>query len=148
MALSSFMPSTTGLEAYSHALETVADNFANLRTVGYRSAETMFYTLLGSAPVVKNVNSGIASSRADIQGVGYYDRVNILDPGVIYNTGGFYDVAISGNENAFFQLKDSGGKLFYSRAGNFSTRTENGITYLVNGNGLKVQGFPATDGKA
>lgn len=147
MALNSFMPSTTGMEAQSHAMGQVATNIANMRTVGYRSNETMFYTLLGSNPVVKSHNSGIASSRADIQGVGYYDRTNILDAGVVVSTGQNYDVAISGQDNAFFMLKDPFNHTYYSRAGDFSTRTENGVTYLVNSNGLKVQGFPSIDGK-
>ncbi len=147
MALSSFMPSTTGMEAQSHALGQVATNIANMRTVGYKSNQTMFYSLLGSNPVVKGNNSGLSSSRADIQGVGYYDRTNILDGGVVTSTGNNYDVAISGNENAFFTLKDAFNNTYYSRAGDFSTRTENGVTYLVNSSGLKVQGFPSIDGK-
>ncbi len=147
MALSSFMPSTTGMEAQSHALGQVATNIANMNTVGYKSNQTMFYTLLGSNPVVKSTNNGLSSSRSDIQGVGYYDRTNILDGGVITSTGNNFDVAISGNDNAFFTLKDSFNNLYYSRAGDFSTRTENGVTYLVNSSGLKVQGFPSIDGK-
>lgn len=147
MALNSFMPCTTGLEAQSHALGEVATNIANMRTVGYKSNKTMFYSLLGSNPVVKSHNSGIASSRADIAGVGYYDRTNILDSGIVSATGNNYDVAISGNDNAFFTLRDNFGYTYYSRAGDFSTRTENGVTYLVNSSGLKVQGFPSVNGK-
>lgn len=147
MALSIFIPSSTGMEAQSHALGTISTNIANISTVGYKSNQTMFYTLLGSNPVVKSNASGISSSRVDIDGVGYYDRTNILDPGNIQTTGNNYDVAISDNDNAFFYLKDPYNNDFYSRAGNFSTRTENGVTYLVNQNGLKVQGFPSLDGK-
>lgn len=147
MALSSFLPSTTGLEAQSHALGQVATNIANMRTVGYKANETMFYTLLGSNPVVKSTNTGLYSSRADIQGVGYYDRTNILNGGLVSTTGNNYDVAISGNENAFFTLRDSFNNVYYSRAGDFSTRTENGVTYLVNSGGLKVQGFPSINGQ-
>ncbi len=147
MALSSFMPSTTGLEAQGHALGEVATNIANMRTVGYKSNQTMFYSLLGSNPVVKSHNSGIASSRADIAGVGYYDRTNILDGGIVTTTGHNYDVAISGNSNAFFTLRDNFGNMYYSRAGDFSTRTEGGVTYLVNSGGLKVQGFPSIEGR-
>ena len=147
MALSLFMPSTTGMEAQSHALEQVATNIANMNTVGYKSNETMFYSLLGSNPVVKSTNTGLTSSRADIQGVGYYDRTNVLDSGVVVSTGNNFDVAISGNDNAFFTLKDAYNNVYYSRAGDFGVQTENGVTYLVNGNGLKVQGFPSIEGE-
>lgn len=143
MALSIFTPSVTGMDAQSHAMGTVSTNLANMRTIGYRSSETMFYTLLGSKPMVQSNASGIAGSRADIDGVGYYDRTNMTRNGIVTSTGRAYDVAINGNSNAFFALKDSAGKTFYSRAGDFSTRTENGTTYLVNNSGLKVQGFPA-----
>ena len=147
MALSLFTPSTTGMEAQSHALGQVSTNIANMRTVGYKSNETMFYTLLGSSPTVKSHNSGISSSRADIMGVGYYDRTNILQKGSIATTGNNYDVAISGAENAFFDVVDAGGYHYYTRAGDFRTQTENGVTYLVNNGGLRVQGFAAINGK-
>ncbi len=147
MALKGFIPSTTGMQAYAHSLGQISTNIANISTVGYRTNETMFYTLLGANPVVKNNNAGISSSRVDIEGVGYYDRTNVLDQGQVSATGQPYDVAINGNENSFFLLKDAYGKDYYSRAGNFGTLTQNGVTYLVNQNGLKVQGFPSLNGK-
>ena len=39
MALSIFTPSVSGMEAQSHALGTASTNFANMRTVGYKSSE-------------------------------------------------------------------------------------------------------------
>ena len=146
MALGLFMPSTTGMEAQSHALGQVSTNIANMRTVGYKSNETMFYTLLGSTPTVKSHNSGISSSRADIMGVGYYDRTNILQGGEITMTGNNYDVAISGISNAFFEVVDYANNHYYTRAGDFSTQTEDGVTYLVNSGGLRVQGFASING--
>ena len=146
MALNGFIASTTGMLAQSHAMSQISTNIANIRTVGYRTNETMFYTLLGSNPVVKSNGSGLSSSRVDVEGVGFYDRTNVLDQGSVYSTGNNYDVAINGNENSFFLLKDSYGDDYYSRAGNFSTLTQNGTTYLVNQNGLYVQGFPSING--
>lgn len=143
MALSIFFPSVSGMEAQSHAMSTVSTNIANMRTTGYKSSDTMFYTLLGSNPVVKGNNSGIYSSRADVHGVGYYDRTNVTKQGIIASTGQTYDVAINSTGNAFFLVKDSGGKSYYTRAGNFETRTMDGKTYLITPNGYKVQGFPA-----
>lgn len=142
MVLYAFMPSVTGMEAQSHALGQVSTNIANMTTVGYKSNETMFYTLLGSQPTVKSNQSGLSSSRVDIAGVGHYDRTNIERQGVVVNTSNNFDVAISGTGNAFFSVKDRySGDIYYTRAGNFSTRTTDGTTYLVNGNGLRVQGF-------
>lgn len=146
MALSMFIPSTTGMEAYSHAIGQVSTNIANIQTVGYKSNQTMFYTLLGSNPVVKSNASGNWSSRVDVQGVGYYDRTNVTSEGSLATTGNNYDVAINNNGNAFFTLKDPYNNTYYTRAGNFETRTENNVTYLISQNGLKVQGFPALEG--
>ena len=144
MALSIFFPSVTGMNAQSEAMGTVSDNIANMRTTGYKSADTMFQTLLGSQPATRNNASGLASSRADIMGVSSYTRYNILDMGVISSTGNPYDVALN-EQNAFFMIDDGYDGLYYSRAGDFSTRVENGMTYLVNSSGYYVQGFAANE---
>lgn len=143
MALSSFTPSVSGMEAQSHALQTVSTNFANMRTIGYKPNETMFKTLLGTTPNFSNTVDEMSSSRVNINGVSYYDRTLVNKQGTITATGNNYDVAING-ENAFFEVKDSAGKIYYTRAGDFTTQTQNGITYLVNNSGYKVQGFPAS----
>lgn len=141
------MPSVTGMDAQSHALQTVSTNIANITTVGYKSSETLFYTMLGSTPVVKSNQSGLSSSRVDIHGVGYYDRTGVTQQGQVTASNNNYDVAINGTGNAFFSLKDRySGDIYYSRAGDFTTTTTNGQTYLVNNNGLRVQGFPALEG--
>lgn len=145
MALSIFTPSCSGMSAQSQALETVSTNIANIRTTGYKVSETMFYTLLGSQPIVKGNQAGLSSSHTDIDGVGYYNR-NLIDmQGVVTSTGNNYDVAINGTGNAFFMVKD-GEDVYYTRAGDFETRTVDGKTYLITSGGLRVQGFPALEG--
>ena len=145
MALSIFTPSCSGMSAQSQAVETVSTNIANIRTTGYKVSETMFYTLLGSQPIVKGNQAGLSSSHTDIDGVGYYNR-NLIDmQGVVTSTGNNYDVAINGTGNAFFMVKD-GEDVYYTRAGDFETRTVDGKTYLITSGGLRVQGFPALEG--
>lgn len=145
MALSIFTPSCTGMTAQSQALSTVSTNIANLRTTGYKVSETMFYTLLGSQPIVKGNQAGLSSSHTDIDGVGYYNRNLIDSQGVVTSTGGNYDVAINGTGNAFFMVR-GGDETYYTRAGNFETRTVDGKTYLITSGGYRVQGFPALEG--
>ena len=149
MALSIFTPSVTGMASQSHALETVSTNIANINTVGYKSSETMFYTMLGSIPVVKgNAASGLQSTRVDTQGVGYYDRTLITSQGQVVASNSSFDVAINGNSNAFFNVRDSySGDMYYTRAGNFRIQLTDGQPYLVANNGMRVQGFmPNEDG--
>ena len=143
MALSIFTPSATGMTAQSTALGTVSTNIANMNTTGYKTSETMFYTLLGSQPIAKG-HAGLSTSRTDIDGVGSYTRHLIDDQGLVTTTGNQYDVAINGTGNAFFTVKD-GADIYYTRAGNFGTRTIDGKTYLVTAGGLMVQGFPANE---
>ena len=142
MALSSFTPSVTGLEAQSQALGTVSTNIANMSTVGYRAVNTEFQTLLGRTPSTGNTKVGDATSRVGINGVRAYDRTQITRQGNITPTGENYDVALDVN-NGFFMVQDSGGKIYYTRAGNFTLRTDNGETYLIANNGYNVDGFKA-----
>ncbi len=142
MAISSFIASVTGMDAQSHAMGQVSTNIANMTTVGYKPTETMFYTLLGSEPSVKSNSLTMDSSvRADTNGVGYYDRTMVDLQGDISQTGNSFDVAINAS-NAFFVVNDDAGQAFYTRAGDFSTRVEDGNTYLVSSSGLRVQGYP------
>ena len=146
MALSIFTPSVSGMDAQSHAMSTISTNIANLNTVGYKKSSTSFYTLLGAEPVVKGNNSGLYSSRVDVDGVGYYDRTAVTTQGVVTSALGNYNVAINGTGNAFFQVNDAEGRPYYTRAGAFETRTMNGNTYLIASNGYTVQGFAALEG--
>lgn len=142
MALSIFTPSCSGMSAQSQALESVSTNIANIQTTGYKATQTMFYTLLGSQPVVRGNQAGISSSHTDIDGVGYYNRNLIDSQGLVATTGNNYDIAISGTGNAFFMVSD-GYNNYYTRAGNFEPRVSGDKTYLVTPGGLRVQGFPA-----
>ncbi|MDD4556811.1 MAG: flagellar hook-basal body complex protein [Alphaproteobacteria bacterium] len=144
MSLSNFYASISGMEAQSRAMQSVSMNIANMTTTGYKSNETMFSTLLGSQPAIKTNASGNYGSRSDIYGVSAYERTNILKQGTVASTGNNYDVAIN-RENAFFMVRDGYDNVYYSRAGNFSTLTEDGVTYMVNSSNMKVQGFEALE---
>ena len=147
MTIASFIPSVTGMNAMSHAQQTVAENIANMNTTGYKQNETLFYTLLGSSGlnVGNGLNSGLSSSRVSIDGVGYYDRTNIGIEGTVKTTGNVFDVAINGNSNAFFTLDDGYGNIYYTRAGDFQKLAQDDVVYLVSSGGLFVQGFQADE---
>ena len=149
MSIGSFFPAVTGMNAQSHALSQVSNNIIHSTTTGYKTTDTMFYTLLGSNPVVKNSDGNSSaskySSRADVHGVGTYDRVNISAQGLIQNTGNNYDAAITGNGNAFFVLEDDVGNRYYTRDGQFELANMSGSTLLVNYDGKMVQGYKALE---
>lgn len=146
MTIASFIPSVTGLSAMSHSLNTVADNIVNMNTTGYKQKNTLFNTMLGNKGFNYGAQSGLHSSRVAITGVNTWDRDNILQQGLINNTGRNFDVAISGNENAFFTVEDENGNIFYTRAGDFSKIVADGKTYLQTSGGLRVLGFKSISG--
>ena len=77
MALNMFMPAVTGMEAQSHAMGQIGTNISNITTVGYKTNETMFQTLLGSSSVNSSGQSANFTSRTGIMGVGYDSRTNL-----------------------------------------------------------------------
>lgn len=146
MTIASFIPSVTGLNAMSHSLNTVADNIVNMNTTGYKQKQTLFNTLLGNKGFNYGAQSGLHSSRVAITGVNTWDRDNVLQQGLINNTGNTFDVAIGDNNNAFFTVTDEVGNIFYTRAGDFSKITSQGTTYLQTNGGLHVLGFKSVSG--
>lgn len=147
MTLASFIPSVSGLNAMSTAQQSVAENIVNMNTAGYKQQQTLFYTMLGSSGINAGSQSGLHSSRVDITGVDAYNRTNIDVEGIARATGNTFDVAITGNSNAFFKLNDGYGNYFYTRAGDFKKSAQDGKTYLVSSGGLYVQGFQAINGE-
>lgn len=147
MTLASFIPSVSGMTAMATAQQSVSENIANMSTTGYKQNETLFHTLLGSSGLNVGSQSGLSSSRASICGVDTYNRTNIGIEGLVKATGNTFDVALSGNSNAFFMLNDGYDNLFYSRAGDFHTIDKEGKGYLMSSGGLYVQGFSAINGK-
>ena len=125
------MIGVTGLNANSEALSVASSNIANVNTVGYKSGQNNFSTLLADS-----MGSGDISS----QGVIATASQNVTQQGLLQTTQSPTDLAISGN--GFFvvnQLADGSGRVLYTRAGNF-TPDSNGD--LKNAAGLYLMGWP------
>jgi flagellar hook protein FlgE len=85
----------------------VADNIANVNTVGYKRAETEFTSLI--MPSTNGAyNSGSVASNA---------RRFITDPGSTTFTTSKTDLAVSGN--GYFLVSDTAGNIMLTRAGSF-----------------------------
>lgn len=127
----------SGLNASSTALATIANNLANLNTVGYKRSQTMFsdlfYQTIGSSgggnPI--QVGAGTAVGQVDTN----------FTPGSTDSTGVDTNVAIGGD--GFFIVQNSDGVTSYTRAGNFSKSKEG---FLQTADGQQVLGFPAVNG--
>lgn len=91
--------SLSGLFSFSRSLDTVSNNVSNMNTPGFRGSDTFF----------ENVNGGRGTS---VSGEGLRTSA-----GDVRQTGNATDLAIDGN--GFFILRDPGGNLHYTRAGQF-----------------------------
>mgnify|MGYP001277308979 CR=1 FL=1 len=114
----------SGLVAMSQKIAQIANDIANVQTVGYKSSEVTFRSFV--------TGSGNNSSG----GVNSTTRQNVGEQGLIEATGRNTDIAISGQ--GFFLVQDSAGSLHLSRDGTFSI-DKNGN--LVNAAGFKLSAW-------
>ncbi|MBZ5698043.1 MAG: flagellar hook protein FlgE [Acidobacteriia bacterium] len=132
----SFSIPLSGLNANSQDLSVIANNLANLNTVGYKDAvanfQDLFYQQIGTNGAGDPMQVGVGTTVGAIAGQ--------FTQGSIESTGVPTDVAIQGG--GFFTLVRNGLQE-YTRAGNFSVAA-NGS--LVTADGGLVQGFEAVNG--
>jgi flagellar hook protein FlgE len=134
--MASFYIPLTGLNADSTALNTIANDLSNMNTTGYKSHTVNFSDLfsqqLGSTgsgdPLQVGAGTQVASITTDFSN------------GSPDSTGVDTNVAIQGN--GFFVVSD-GQTQYLTRAGNFAVDATGN---MITPNGLKVMGYPATNG--
>lgn len=135
--MASFYIPLTGLESDSTALNTIANDLANMNTTAFKAQSTnfsdLFYQQIGSTgagdPIQVGAGVQVASNEID------------FTQGSINSTGNNIDVAMNGS--GFFVISNGNGGYEYSRAGDFSLDSNGN---LVTSNGLSVMGYPAVNG--
>lgn len=135
--MASFFIPLTGLQSDTTALNTIANNLANMNTTAFKSQSTqfadLFYQQIGSSgagdPIQVGAGTKVASNSTSFM------------QGSINSTGKATDVALNGN--GFFVIGNGQGGYELTRAGKFSMDT-NGD--LVSVSGLSVMGYPAVNG--
>ncbi|MGI6405901.1 MAG: flagellar hook-basal body protein [Syntrophaceticus sp.] len=124
-----------GMMAREAEVDVISNNMANVDTPGYRKDEAL------AASFPKMLLSRIAEQRAvvGVMGTGcIIDEVaTSFAEGTMRMTGHPFDLALHGNGNAFFTVRDEDGELLYTRNGNF-VLNENRM--LVTGTGDVVLG--------
>lgn len=135
--MASFSIPLTGLKADSVALNTVADNLANMNTTAFKAQTTnfadLFYQQIGSTGSGDPIQVGA--------GVKVASNSTSFTQGSLNSTGNATDVALNGN--GFFIIGNGGGAYELTRAGNFTQDTNGNI---VTSAGLSVMGYPAVNG--
>jgi flagellar hook protein FlgE len=127
----------SGLTASSTALSAIANNLANLNTVGYKESKAtfrdLFYQTLGTTGGGDPIQVGAGTAVGSM--------ATRFAPGSVDTTGVPTDVAIMGD--GFFVVEKDGLPQ-YTRAGNFQVGTDG---YLRTQNDQLVMGYPAQAGQ-
>jgi flagellar hook protein FlgE len=131
--INSLSSGTSGLASASKELAVVSDNLANSSTIGFKSSRAVFEETLSQSIVGGVGDVGLGSRVQAVQ--------RMITQGAITNTGVTTDLALEGA--GFFVVRGT----VSGRAGNYFTRagqfTVDRDGYLVNLQGLRVQGFNA-----
>src|SRR5579875_301873 len=126
----------SGLTASSTEMSVIANNLANLNTVGYKGSDVqfadLFYQNLGTNGSGDPLQVGAGTSVATTS-------IN-MNSGSPEATSVPTDVAIQGN--GFFVVQQNGTN-YYTRAGNFQVATDGS---LETANGEQVMGYAAVNG--
>jgi flagellar hook protein FlgE len=121
----------SALNANSIAVSAVGNDLANLDTTGYKTTEVAFETLMAQTMGGTNGFSlGMGTARP--QTITQYTQ-----GGLQTGLGGL-NAAVQGQ--GFFMVADGKGNTLYTRDGTFTTGASG---YLVDANGLRVQGWSA-----
>ncbi len=127
---SSMYTGASGLQAHGDAMQVIADNIANVNTVGFKSSRSNFSEVLGG--VIGRSRAGRGAIVASLQ--------TNFTQGSLLGTGVATDLAIRGE--GFFVVDgthDGVRGTYFTRAGQF---TLDGEGFMVTDNALKVQGYP------
>ncbi len=134
--MASFSIPLTGLEADSTALNTIANDLANMSTTAFKAQSTnfsdLFYQQVGSTGAGDPIQVGA--------GVRVASNETNFTAGTPNSTGVASDVALQGS--GFFVV-DDGSMQYLTRAGNFQTDSTGN---LITTNGMNVMGYPAPGG--
>lgn len=115
----------SGINTNGNAMNVIGDNIANINTVGFKSARSIFFDLLSAEIGGTKVGTGSRFAGA----------TRLFTQGGVETTNSPTDMTIQGR--GFFVLQDTQGANFYSRAGQFTLDKD---AVLVNPQGLAVQG--------
>jgi flagellar hook protein FlgE len=133
-----------GIKACQSKIDVVADNIANINTVGFKSSQVTFENVFsrtlssGSSP---SANLGGSNPMQIGLGVTISDISRNFTGGTIQSTGRSSDLNIGGN--GFFTVQNSDGSTYLTRAGNFTLNSDGGLTTAK---GLRVLGTAELNG--
>lgn len=130
----------TGIKTHSEGLSTVANNLANVNTVGYKQQSALFQDLMS-----QNLASPLAATLGLSQlgmGSAIGDVRTVFTQGPFETGSSMTDLALSGK--GFFQVVSDTGVEHYTRAGNFRFDEQG---YLRDPAGYTLSGIAMVNGQ-
>lgn len=131
----------TGMKAQEMAMDTIANNLANVGTDSFKASRINFQDMLYTVLRTPGATSGDGQIPDGIQ-IGHGTRVSEISKsfgqGALKETGRDLDVAIEGD--GFFEITLPDGTLAYTRDGGFRKTSAGAV---VTPDGYKVNGFDA-----
>lgn len=128
----------TGMEAQQINMDVIANNLANVNSVGFKKSRADFQDVLYQTIKVAGTDAAGGAEQPTTIQVGLGSRVaaiqKVFSTGDIQQTGNSLDLAIEGA--GFFQVRMPDGELAYSRAGAFK---KDGTGRLVTSNGYPLE---------
>ena len=128
--------SKTGVQAQDAKLQAIANNLANVNTVGFKRDRVVFEDLfyqVDKQPGAQTADNTVSNGVQLGNGVTVVGTQKLFTNGSIQTTGQSLDVAITGN--GFIQVRRPDGEPAYTRAGQLQIDS-NGV--LVNAQGLPL----------
>ena len=126
----------SGMLAQTVATDTLANNLANVSTVGYKNNKVNFQAF-PEMLISRMSNQGQQDVGSIMTGSGVRSSVVDFSTGTLRATGNPLDLAMEGD--AFFTVRDQKtNETYYTKAGNFTADTQGFLTTL---NGDRVQGL-------
>ena len=128
----------TGMEAQQINMDVIANNLANVNSVGFKKSRADFQDVLYQTIKVAGTDAAGGAEQPTTIQVGLGSRVaaiqKVFSTGDIQQTGNSLDLAIEGA--GFFQVRMPDGELAYTRAGAFK---KDGPGRLVTSNGYPLE---------
>lgn len=129
----------TGMIAHQTQMDTIANNLANLNTIGFRRGLVTFSDVSAqlAATALTAVGQSAAAAASTVPGAGSVVQTSLsLLPGTLQSTSDPLNVAINGS--GFFEVLRADGTPAYSRAGALVVNSD-GLLAMSDGTALSAQ---------
>lgn len=139
MGIHALYTAATGMDAQLKNIDVIANNVANLQTVGFRKDRTNFADLFYEHQILPGGNTsagGVSPTGIHLgHGVRVVSVEKTFEQGGLIPTDSPTHLAIEGNGHLFFKILRANGDVAYTRAGNFTRNSEG---FMVTPNGDKL----------